>query len=626
MASPDGTDAIIERARAALRRLGDAELSREAARAALEELDAAWQRRPLTAGVLGDDAAARTALLNALCGGPLLDAAERGPKSPPVRLRRGAATRLRARREDGTVEEATLPASEAATAAAAPAAAVVVPRRARRPTTDWMRAQVRKQELVLLQIEDTLPRVAREAPPWWAFWLWLIRWLVMPRMREKLVVWERAKRELADAQLLLAAASEESVPVVSMGPPLGPPLETRAEPGPRARFLERLRELGSGTLAGQGVQELELEVDGGPLTDEIEVIELLGAAAASPVDLTLRATASQVEIAGGPGGARQELGSPAEAAPAFARLLVEARALAIARRAGEVLRAEIARLDESVVNAEIALRNRSARLETLHMPDAESFVPAQLERIGAQASASIYAVLEHAGVHLGSELAQRAAQWDAEIAAVTAFDALKALAARIDAEGVAEYKRIADETRMLVVGGVGGSAYDLLAEVFAPLRQPGLPDEHAVPPRRVPSLSPVAMLPSLTGAQPSAFAGELSGAGQRIAALFRSIDTKRTELRDKVSERSEHVRVTAEADLLDAEPKLRAALLEAVGRELTVAVEKRVAWLATERANEQAAIDAERAALSPLTSVLEDVRREVRSLQARVGAIEAPLA
>jgi hypothetical protein len=232
-------------------------------------------------------------------------------------------------------------------------------------------------------------------------------------------------------------------------------------------------------------------------------------------------------------------------------------------------------------------------------------------------------VLEHGGVHLGSELAQRAAQWDEQIKATTTIDELRALAVRIDEEGVAEYKRIADETRMLVMGGVGGSAHDLLSEVFSALRQPGLPDEHAVPPRGVPALAPVAMLPSLTQGAPSTFASDLSGAGKWITGLFRSIDTRRAELREKVHQRSERVRAAAEAELLNAEPVLRAALLESVGRELEVAVERRVTWLATELAREQLAVDAERDALRPLAVALEEARRDARALQERISGIDA---
>lgn len=607
----DPNDALVEHACAALRRLGEAPPSREAAGAALEELEAAWRKRPFTVGVTGDDLAARTALLNALCGGLLeREGRGRGPESAPVRVRRGAATRFRATRRDGTSEEATLP--------GAPAAPVAppVPSKEQRPDADAVRAQLGQRETELLRAERAVPRLAREKPPWWAFWLWLIRWLVVRRARPRLEAWQRARAQLAEAQRELGVAEA--------APPLAPKASKAGEADARERFFARLRMLCSATIASRDVQEIALEVAGGPLADDVEVIELTGAAAQAKVDVTVRAAGAQVELASGESSMRKALGSPGEAALGLSRLPAEARALGIAGRAREVLGAQIARLDEEVMRVEIELRNRIARLENLRMPDAESFVAAQVARISGQASASITAALEHAGVHLGSELAERAARWDAQLKAASTPDELKARAAKIDEESVTEHKRIAQETRMLVMGGVGGSAYDLLVELFSALRQPGLPDEHAVPARRAPALPPVAMLPSLTDPKPSAFASELSGAGQWVAGLFRSIDKRRAELRDKVRERTERVRGVAEAELRDAEPALRAALLEVCGRELAAGVERRVTWLATELAKEQLAVDAERVALRPIAEVLEAARREARSLQERIGGLEAP--
>ncbi len=597
MASPDPNDALVEHARAALGRLGEAAPSREAAGAALAEVEAAWRRRPFTIGVMGDDVAARTELLNALCGGGMFEREGRGPGGAPVRVRRGTATWFRASRRDGTSEDAML-------------VDPVESSGARRSPTAPVRAQVGDHELELLRAERAVPRLARQAPPWWAFWLWMIRWLVVRRARPRLAAWERAKDQLSESQRALAAAEETGTAVI----------RGRAETC--ARFLERLRTLGSGTGAGREVREIELEVAGGPLTDDVEVIELTGAALGAKVDVTVRAAGGHVEVAGGERGLRKALGPPAEAAFRIARLPIEARALWIARRAREVLIAEIAQLGDAVARAGVSLRHRMARIDTLHMPDAEHFVAAQLERIGTPASASIHAVIEHAGVHLGSELAQHAARWDEQLVATRTPDELKALAARIDEEGVTEYKRIAEETRTLVMGGVGGSAHDLLPELFSALRQPGFPDAHAVPPRAVPALPRVAMLPSLVDPAPSQFAGELGGAGKWIAGLFRSIDSRRAELRDKVRQRGERVRAAAEAELLDAEPALRTALLEAVGRELSAAVERRVAWLAAELATEQLAADGEREALRPLIEVLDDVRFAARGLQERMSELE----
>jgi len=593
MASPDPNDVMVEHACAALRRLGEAEPSSAAAGAALEEIEAAWRRRPFTIGVMGDDVVACTALLNAVCGGGMFEG--RGPGYPPVRVRRGAATRFRAVRRDGTSEESTLGAEP-------------VPVR-ERPDGEAERAEVGQHELELLRAERAVPRLAREVPPWWAFWLWMIRWLVVRRARAQLEAWQRAKEQLAQSQRKLAGVEE---PAPAAG-------EAAAA---RAKFLERLRVLCFGMI-GRDLVEIELEVAGGPLAEDVEVIELAGDRAGTRVDLTVRA-AAQIEITSGESSMRKELGPPAEAAFRMSRLPAEARALWAARRAREVLIAEIGHLDDVVTTTEVELRNRIARLENLRMPEPERFVPTQLERVLPQAAASIHAVLEHAGVHLGSELAQCAAQWDAKLKAASTPEELKAAAARIDEESVAESKRIAEETRTLVMGGVGGSVHDLLPELFSALRQPGLPDAHAVPPRAVPALPPVAMLPSLTTPSPTAFAGELSGAGKWITGLFRSVDARRAELREKVNQRAERVAAASSAELLDAEPALRGALLETVASELSAAVKRRVTWLETELAREQAAVDAERTALRPVAEVLEAARRAARSLQEQISELEGP--
>ncbi|HWU87280.1 MAG TPA: hypothetical protein VN253_08395 [Kofleriaceae bacterium] len=597
MSPPDPHDEVVAHARATLRRLGDAAPCRDAADAVLEEIEAVWRKKPFTIGVMGDDSFARTDLLNELCGGGMFDLEGRIPGCAPVRVRRGAAMRFRAAHRDGSVEEATRPA-EPETPAAEP-----------RSKVDAARAQVGQHELALVQAERAVPRLARARPPWWAFWLWPIRWLIVRRARSKLAAWQLAKDQLAVSQRELAAEEAAAAPAPEL-----PPL--------RDQFFERLRMLCSGMIGGRDVQAIELEVDGGPLPDDVEVIELSGATARLPVDVTVRVTTSHVEVASGDAGMRRALGPPVEAALGLARLPVEARARWIARRAHEVLTAQIAHLDGAVIDVEIALRNRISRLENLRMTDPDRFVPAQIERVRTQAAASIHAVLEHGGVHLGSELAQCAARWDEQLAAASTLDELRALAARIDGEGVTEYKRIADETRLLVMGGVGGSAHDLLIEVFAALRQPGLPDEHAVPPRRPPPLPPIAMLPSLSSPSPSAFAGELSGAGQWLTGLFRSVEARCTELRDKVNQRSARVRASAEAELLNAEPVLRAALLEGVERELAAGVERRTTWLANELAREQLAVDAERAALRPLVEVLEGARRDTRTLLDRISELE----
>lgn len=587
MASPDPNDAMVEHVRGALRRLGGAAPSRAAAAAALEEIEAAWRRRPFTIAVMGADASARAALLNACCGGGLAELEERAPGHAPVRVRRGTATRFRATRRDGTLEAATV---------AAPGAPC--------SQEEVGRAQVNRQELALLRVERAAARLARQEPPRWAFWRRMIRWLVTRRARARLAAWQRAKERLALPGR--SPAAEELV------------LESRA------RFFERLCLLGSGMSAGRDVREIELEVDGGPLLDDVEVIEVTGATQRTEVDLAVQVTASHVEAAGREGRLRRRLGPPAEAAPGLARLPIEARALEIARHARAVLIDESARLEGILTRTEAALQRRIARLEDLRVSDPESFISAQLARIHPRAAASIAAVLEDIVVHLDAALVRRAAGWEEQVKTAGTLDELRAVAARIDDEGVAESKWIAEETRQLVMGGVTGSAHDLLFELFSGLRHHELPDEHAVPPRGVPGLPPVAMLPSLKEPPPSRLADELGSAGKWLTGLFRSKDARRAELRDKVSRHFERVRAVAAAELRAAAPALLAALLETGRRELSAAIARRDAWLTAEIAREQLAGDAERAELRLLAEALDAARRDAYVVQEWIDGLEAP--
>ena len=589
MTEPDPSEAMVEHAREALRRLGEVAPSRAAAVAALEEIEVAWRRQPFTLGLMGEDASARAVLLDALCGGGLVELAERARGHAPVRVRRGTSTRFRALCRDGTLETARLAASGEP-----------------RSQEAEVRALVSRQEVALLRAERAAARLARREPPRWKLWLRMLRWLVARRVRSRLAAWQRAKEQLA------AAGSRPAAEEIILDSP--------------ARFFERLCLLGSGMSGGRAVREIALEVAGGLLAPGVEVIELTGAVLQPEVDLAVRVTASQVDGVGEAGRVGEAFGPPLEAAPRLARLPIAARALGIARYARGVLIAESARIAGILERTEVALRHRIARLENLRVSDRERFLSEQLARIHPQAVTSIPAVLEHAGTHLGAELAQRAARWDEQVQAASTLDELRAVASRIDEEDAAESRRIAEETRLLAMGGVVGIAHDLLFDLFSGLRHPEVPDELAVPPRGAPPLSPVAMLPSLTDPSPSAFAGELSGAGQWIAGLFRSVEARRAALRDKVRQRADRVRAAADADLLTAEPALLAALLETERRELTAAIERRDAWLTAELAQAQLAADAERAALRPLAAVLDDARRTAHALEEWIGALEAPRA
>lgn len=591
MALPNANDALVERAVRALHRLGEARPVADAVRAAAEELATAWQIRPFTIGLAGDSIAARTQLLDRLCGGGMLELDGRVFGCAPIRVRRGPITRFRATRRDGSCEDRVLP---------GPTPPGPVPGRLSHAET--MRAVVAERMATADRAEAAVPRLVRVPPPGWAFWLWIPRLLLLVISRRVRRIWRRAQAQLARSQHELATAEDE-LPTVSANLP---------ETG--ERFHQRLYMLCSGMIAGRDVREVEIEVEGGPLPDDVEVIE--GAAVA---DVLVTIVGGELQVAG----TDRRLGATHDAVDVLAALPGDERALRLVQRARDVIVGQTAKLDDALAHAEVEQRNRIARIENLAMHDPDHFIATQLADAAARLGSSIQAVLEHAGVHLGSELAQSSASWLALVDGATTPDELKAAAAKIDLDVPEAARRIAEETRLLVMGAVGGCAHDLLPALLAPLRQPGLPDDHAEAPRSAPVLPAIEMLPSLTQPSASNFVADLSGAGQWIAGLFRSFDTRRAELRGKLVERTNHIREVAEAELLDTEPRLRAVLRDTIAHEVTAAVERRVSWLARELAIEQLAVDAERAELQPMAELVAAARREARELYVLLDELHA---
>ena len=149
---------------------------------------------------------------------------------------------------------------------------------------------------------------------------------------------------------------------------------------------------------------------------------------------------------------------------------------------------------------------------------------------------------------------------------------------------------------MLVAGGVGGVARDLYPEIVAPLREHGLPEQHLGMPKRAPAVGAVPILPSL--ANPST----AKVGGSWFTGLFKSFDTRRSEVREQVHARVEHLREVAAAELLDAEPKLHAAIGQALAVELGRALDLQREWYTQRLASEHEAVEAERTKLLPLFS------------------------
>jgi hypothetical protein len=291
----------------------------------------------------------------------------------------------------------------------------------------------------------------------------------------------------------------------------------------------------------------------------------------------------------------------AEAVAALPDLVAGARAIRIARRCRDLLGAAAASLDDNLARNEAAFDARLAKLAVLRVTDPAAFVAEQIARMRPQIVTSVHAVMEHASAHLDSELGQLAAAWEGGLAKATSSDELKAAVSAIDATAVGSLQRIADEVGLLVVGGLGGCARDLYPAVMvAPIQQ--------VPARESPVLRAVTVLPSLRTPTASKLAASW------LSGLFQSFEARRAAASERASERVDHLRAVASAEIMDAEPQLYTTLGDALATELAAALDRHHAALDDSIAKEHAAIARDRKKLAPLARLRDDVHDDMRRL------------
>jgi hypothetical protein len=545
-------------------------------------IESVWARRPREIGLDGDDLAARTALIDALHDTPVL--VKRAPGGPPIRIRRGPIVRVRGTRADGSVVEHALVVHGDEDLAAERDAA-------RR--SDDARAELATREVALERAAAAVPGFVRTRPAGWRVLLWPIWWLLTWLRRRQL-----AERAEAGEAVELARRAARAVDDERAG--LGQHAERDA-----AAYSAAVHALAT----TRDLVELELEVTSDHLDTGVELCEL-GAARAS-FDAVVIVAGGSIRAPGGEpiGGYDSIAGLGAFAAAA--------RAMKLARRACKTIALAVTALDEQLAHAESSFDARIAALEVHRIPDAAAFIAEQLALVRPQIVTSVNAVIEHASAHLGAELAAFGEEWIRGIGASATNDALKETIARIETTAAATLQRIADETRTLVVGGGGGSAHDLYPTLVAPLVTRGLPDAVAAR-RSAPALPELAVLPRLS----STPIAKLSG--QWLGGLFRSFDTRRSAVREKAHAQIEQFRELATAELLDVEPRLHAAIEQALAPELVAACERQAAALASALAAEQAQIAAERLQLAPVVeqrarahAILLDLRAELAALEAR---------
>jgi hypothetical protein len=385
----------------------------------------------------------------------------------------------------------------------------------------------------------------------------------------------------------------------------------------RETFYRELREMCGGGPTGNGVRVIELFITAG-LPAHVELVELMGELRASADVDAVIVVESDALYAPTPNGDRVQLGGIAETLAELPAVLERARALTLARRALAKLFVARAEVDSEINRHEAQFQGRILKLAKLALPaDKAGFHAAQLERVKPTLIQSINAVIEHSSVHLGSELAQLGNAWINSIIAATDGDALKAAVTKIEEEWPGAAKRIADEVRVLVMGGAGGVARDLYVETVSGLRTYGLGEEYLRTPKRAPEIPTMHMLDAL--ANPTTF----TLGGGWFSGLFKSFESRRADIREKVHARIEHIREVAAAELLDIEPKLHAAVAQSLAGSLTSAIDAQQQWHAQAVAVENAAIAKEREVMAPMLKARDSIVVVGRQLAQVTNAIQA---
>jgi hypothetical protein len=569
---------LVARAHAALARVDDGRG---------RELEQAWRHRPWSIGISGGNGAARAALLNLLCGDKVVDPYDRSPNSPSLRVRRGPRFRYQITHADGRVEDN----AAADTGPDLPAIATRL---------DDARGALAARERTLAIAEHAVPAAMRRRLVWWQIWHWLVRWLLGWRIRARVDDLQKAQGAVEEARRDLTRIEQDAA------------VAEQQAAQRRAHFHESLR---AAALVA-GVREIAIEVVDGPLPEDVEVVEIAGATrAASDVDAIVVIEQDEI-VAHASDGNSVSIGTLPTAIATLPALAAHARAVKLVRRASDLLAASVRSDGAELARAEARFQARFAQIDALRIADPDAFAQAHRLQLRPHIVGSIHAVMEHAAVHLGQELAELGQGWNDAIAATTDSDQLGAALESIELSSPQETQRIAGEVSLLVGNGLAGAAYDLLPELVAALRPYGLPEPTGKPPRF--PVATVEILPALAGKQ-----SKLGGARAWLAGLFRSFETRKAEVSAKAGGWLDHVRELAQAELLDAEPRMHAAVAEAIGDQLGKLMARQAEWLAGEQAAARDAVRAERTSLEPIVARRDTAQRDRDELAAALARMEA---
>jgi hypothetical protein len=561
----------VDHVQAALCRLADAPPATAAARAATAQVDEDWTRRPHVVAVTGR-VEARTALVNYLFGGELLDPVEQALRSVPLRIRRARDTAFVVHGKKGSE---TFPLAQ--------------PSRAAKTDMLELQQQLQLGEATLFQIDTTATQVLQAPPPRWKAWLWPLHWLRARRAHAQLAKRPKVEAEVRETREKLATLFAETTDTDA---------RTLVE---RTDQIARLRACCSRADVG----EIELLLAEGPLPHGVELHEHQDA----PADAVVAVTGERVHVPGEP---TLTLGTRSEVIAMLPALLASARALDIARRFGAKIQSALDGLDGALERKDATLRARIEKLEALRVTDPEAFCAKELARAQPRIEAAVNAVLEHAQVRLRHDLGHFAAEMIGHIDRATSGDALKALVGPWQEAT----RRIAQRVQAQVSQGLAASLTGLRDELLGALVARGLPRQYA---ERVDTVAApeVAILPSLAAAEiePLDETGWLGG-------LFRSLDTRRAQAIEAARDRWQALSDRAPIELREAGPALLAAIRALLADQLADAAARHSAWIDEAIVAEREDIEREREAGSALVRVRDAARHDLALLGEQVAKFE----
>ncbi len=550
-------------------------------------IEKAWVRAPLSVAI-GGPVSARTELINYLCARKVLDPESRASGGAALRVRRGKSTRFKALRADGTTEEHVLPAEQADDDAL-------------RLRAQGAKVAVDERKVALQRVEKSLPRGARARPRGFMIWLWPLWWLLTRRHRRALS--DRSMNEHAYDQACEVLKQTESELEATA-------TRIRVE---RTRFFESLRALSSGLSLGGVVREIELVLGEGPLPPGVDIIEMMRPNMTEQVDAILLVERDTFYAPHTEGGNAPVVGTIAETVPALLGLLGKSRALVLARRAREELEPAVAALDDDILDTEEGFRLRIERLEAMQILDAAEFARTELAKVKPLVVQGTRTVIESTAEHLAAELDRVNASWAHALSISQDTDQLKSAVARIEQSAPIEAKRIAEEVRNVALDLAARHVAEVLPELLASLRPHGLEEP---PPRTPPQLPVIEVLPSFTN---PAAAKKLSGF---LTGLFKSFESRRTDVLTKAELRIASLRELATAELLGVEPKLRELVEQSLYQQLYSAIARQVSWLDRTMNAEREAVAADGIALAPLSRIRDRLKQDLARIIQGIEQLE----